>query len=221
MSEIKYEKKYWIAAAIIIGAGTLMVVFSTPKIPASLVLHVPFSPQAPTDNWSRNEDCEETSVSMANAYLDGQTEDRMPVSDAQDAIAKLKSWEQINFQHNADTGADETTAMAEGAFKITVKQIKDFTELDLKRELVKKHVILLPINARLLGSPKYKDNGPFYHMVVVRGFDERGFIVNDPGTDSGDGNVYTFATLITASADWDNVARAMIPTRKIALILSK
>jgi len=209
------------AAAVIVCAVIAVVFFNSKKAPASLILQVPFTAQAPTNNWSRNEDCEETSVTMANAYLNGQTGDRMSATDAQKAINELKSWEQVNTGYNANTGADATMHMAQGAFGILVTQIKDYTEQDLKNELAKNHVILLPINARKLGNPKYQDNGPLYHMIVVRGYNSKEFIVNDPGTDSGDGNVYTFATLKNASADWDNVAQAMDPNRKVALILSK
>lgn len=211
----------------LIGAGVIAVVilgvrlFTPQHELLSVILHVPFTAQAPTNNWARNEDCEETSIVMANAYLDGQTEDRLPASLAQKAINELKAWENANIGYNANTGADATMQMARGAFGLTVSQIKDFTEQDLKRELTNNRVILLPLNARKLGNPAYQNSGPVYHMIVVRGYNTKEFIVNDPGTDRGDGNVYTFATLKAAAADWDNVAQAIDPTRKIVLVLSK
>jgi hypothetical protein len=215
------NKKTLIGAGVIVLVGLAVWYFFPKTTPESIILHVPFTAQAPTDNWSRNEDCEETSVVMANAYLNGQTQDRMSATDAQSAINALKNWEQVNAGYNANTGADATMHMAQGAFGILVTQIKDYTAQDLKDELNKNHVILLPINARKLGNPKYETSGPLYHMIVVRGYNSKEFIVNDPGTDSGDGNVYTFETLKNAAADWDNAAQAMDPTRKIALILSK
>ncbi|MEO8065706.1 MAG: C39 family peptidase [Candidatus Doudnabacteria bacterium] len=210
---------------LLAGLGIIVIiavgfVFSRPRIPKTLILAVPFTAQAPTNNWSRNEDCEETSVAMATAYLNGQSGDMMSAGDAQNAINQLKNWENINTGYNANTGADATTKMAEGAFKLKVTQIKDFTELDLKSALAKHHPVLLPINAKLLANT-YKDNGPTYHMIVVRGFDERGFIINDPGTNSGDGNVYTFETLKNASANWNQTTGSMESANKIALILSK
>ncbi|OGE88284.1 MAG: hypothetical protein A3J07_00630 [Candidatus Doudnabacteria bacterium RIFCSPLOWO2_02_FULL_49_13] len=205
-------------------ALALAVVFVMSKIDPplrSVILHVPFTSQAPNNNWDRNEDCEETSITMANAYLNGQTVDKLPAMASQASIDLLKKWEQANLGYNADTGADATTRMAQGAFGLQVKQIKDFTEQDLKRELIQGHPILLPINARLLGNPKYQEAGPFYHMIVLRGFDDHGIIVNDPGTDSGDGNVYSFETLRQAAADWNQADRRMEPSRKILLVLSK
>src|SRR5687767_2969126 len=48
---------------------------SQPKIPGTLSLPVPFTPQAPTGNWDtiHNEACEEASAIMANAYFSGMT----------------------------------------------------------------------------------------------------------------------------------------------------
>ena len=204
--------------ALLLSGAFFKTKQSTPK---TLVLQVPFTSQAPNDNWDRNEDCEETSITMANSYLDGNTENTLSALLAQDAINKLKNWEQVNIGYNADTGVDATTQMARGAFGLTVTHIRDFTEQDLKNELAKNHVILLPINAKLLNNPLYRNSGPQYHMIVIRGYNEKEFIVNDPGTNAGNGNTYSFELLKNSAADWDNKAQAMDPTRKIAIILSK
>jgi hypothetical protein len=85
---------------------------------------------------------------MANTFLTGNKGNVVPVNAAQEAINNLKKWEQANLGYNIDTGADATTRMAEGAFGLKVKQILNFTENDLKRELLDNHPILLPINAK-------------------------------------------------------------------------
>ncbi|MFA6252654.1 MAG: C39 family peptidase [Patescibacteria group bacterium] len=223
---MKLTKPYLIYAVIALlvlaGAGLYFLKVIKPKsIPNSFVLQVPFSAQAPTDNWSRNEDCEETSLAMVDTFLKGNTQDNITASPAQTAIDNLKKWEQANLGYNADTGASATTKMAEGALGLKIKQIQDYTELDLKTELLKGHPILLPINAKLLNSPQYIEDGPTYHMIVIRGFRGHTFIVNDPGTNAGEANEYSFATLQKASADWDHVTKTMNAKRKIALVVSK
>jgi hypothetical protein len=211
----------------ILGAGAIIIILSViimlsnRKIPNQVILQVPFTPQAPTDNWARNEDCEETSITMANAFLNNITVNTLPASDAQNGINQLKNWENINIGYNMNTGTEATTKMAQGAFKIKVKAISNFKENDLKQALANNHPILLPINARKLNNPKYLDNGPLYHMIVIRGYNDQGFIVNDPGTNEGNGNIYNFDTLKNAAADWDQKNQTMDETRKIALILSK
>lgn len=208
------------SVAILLGLVALVAITYWP-LPKTLLLSVPFTDQAPTGKWDRNEDCEEASIAMANAYLNGNEEDKLTTTVAQEYITKLRHWENANLGYNADTGAYATSRMAEGTFGITVRQIKDYTEIDLKSELVKNHVILLPINARLLGNPTYAESGPTYHMIVVRGYNPSGFIVNDPGTEQGNGMIYSFETLKKSAADWNNSAKIMDSTIKIALILSR
>jgi len=220
MKDILLNYKYII---VLIGFGIIGGTFliANGMQPEALLLAVPFTDQAPTGKWDRNEDCEETSIAMAHAYFEGNREDKLTVALAQEYISKLRNWEANNIGYNADTGAYATSSMAEGTFGITVRQIKDYTEDDLKKELSKNHVVLLPVNARLLDNPTYQESGPFYHMIVVRGYDTSGFIINDPGTMHGNGMFYSFETLKRASADWNNSARIMDSTIKIALILSR
>jgi hypothetical protein len=230
LSEIKlFEKiELWVAAvfaaaiivALVAGAFIEKKIL-TPTIPYSLILPVPFSTQAPDDSWTGNEDCEETSVTMANAYLTGTTEDKLPPDAAQNAIDNLKTWEQANLGYNANTGADSTSRMAEGAFGLRVEQVPNFTEAELKQAIVNHTPILLPVNAQKLGNAQYIHDGPLYHMIVIRGFKGDIFIVNDPGITGGDGNSYPFSVLQAASANWDEATQSIVSTQKIALVLSK
>jgi uncharacterized protein YvpB len=219
MENISSSRSYTILLTI--GIITIILISTNWPLPKKLLLPVPFTVQAPTGKWDRNEDCEEASIAMAQAYFEGNREDRLTVTLAQEYISKLRAWETTNIGYNADTGAYTTSRMAEGTFGITVQQIKDYTEKDLKKELAKGHLVLLPINARLLGNPTYAESGPTYHMIVVRGYDASNFIVNDPGTQEGNSTVYSFDILIKAAADWNNSAKIMDPTIKSALILSK
>src|SRR3989339_2289148 len=148
-----------------LGLIGLIIVMTNWPLPETLVLAVPFTDQAPTGRWDRNEDCEETSIAMAHAYFEGNREDKLTIALAQEYISKLRNWEAANIGYNADTGAYATSSMAEGTFGMTVRQIRDYTEDDLKKELSKNHVVLLPVNARLLGNPTYQESGPFYHMI--------------------------------------------------------
>jgi hypothetical protein len=223
--EIKFPKLDMLSAGIIITVLAVvgLVIFKTEfqKIPPTVILAVPFSTQAPDDTWSRNEDCEETSITMANAFLTGSTEDKLPADAAQNAINNLKTWENANLGYNANTGVGATTQMAQGAFGLTITPIQNFTESDLKEALTQNHPILLPINAKLLPGTHYVNGGPLYHMIVIRGFTGDTFIVNDPGTTDGDGNQYSFSVLQNASADWNEATKSIDPTRKFALVVSK
>ncbi len=224
--KIEHPKLDMVSAGVVFiilaAAGLFLFRVVVPmSLPETTILPIPFSTQAPNNNWDRNEDCEETSVTMANAFLTGNTLDKLPASAAQEAINNLKKWEQENLGYNTDTGVGATTKMAEGAFGLKIKQINNFTEEDLKRELADKHPILLPLNAKFLGTQQYINGGPTYHMVVIRGFKGSTFIINDPGTNGGNRNEYSFETLKKAAADWNNLTKSMEENRKVALVVSK
>jgi len=217
------------ALEVILGLIVLVAIFwvlnsSTPGVktlPASFNLAIPFTPQAPNNNWDRNEDCEETSVAMANAFLTGNTIKKLPADAAQNAINNLKAWEQSNLGYNANTGVDATTKMAEGAFGLRIQQINNYTEEDLKSALVAGHPILMPLNAKVLNPEKYQLNGPLYHMIVIRGYKGDTFITNDPGTNGGESNQYPFSILYNASADWNQAQHQLDPNTKAALVVYK
>ena len=212
---------------VVAGLGLLTAAFlfqdKMVRESSSLVLQIPFSSQAPNNNWENNEDCEETSIIMANAFLSGNTDNVLAATSTQEAIDNLKKWEQENLGYNADTGADATARIAMEVYGLKITKINNFTEQDLKDELLKQHPILLPVNAKLLDTPKYRDVAPFYHMIVVRGYNEKvkGFIVNDPGTEDGNGNEYSFEILQNAATGWNHDLMRMEPDQKVALVVSK
>ncbi len=178
--------------------------------PPTLRLEVPFSPQAPTGLWEGNENCEETSLIMAKAYLDGNREKTLPALQTQQKIDELNAWEDANFGHHKDSGANETMIIAEKVFGLSVRQIQNYRESDIKNALAQGRVVLLPTT---------RDSQ--YHMIVVIGYDEKGFIVHDPGSDGGANNVRTFADLKAKAIDWNSVNHTIDYTRKIALVVSK
>ena len=223
MFEIKFPKLDMLEAGLVITViGVVgLFIFRVATIPPTVILQVPFSTQAPNNNWNRNEDCEETSITMANAFLTGSKEDKLPTDAAQNSINNLKTWEQNNLGYNQNTGIDATTKMAAGAFGLTINQEQNFTESDLKNAINAGHPILLAINAKLLPHTHYVNGGPLYHMIVIRGFKGDTFIINDPGTNDGDGNEYSFSVLQNASADWNQSTKTINPNRKFALVVSK
>ena len=64
---------------------------SAPAIASSLLIPVPFTPQAPTANWDtlHNEACEEASAIMAWRYFEGDGRTRIPADEVEAQITKL------------------------------------------------------------------------------------------------------------------------------------
>ncbi len=189
--------------------------------PESFSLAVPFSTQAPDGDWDNNENCEETSVTMADAFLTGNTADELDPVWARNNISSLVGWEQAHLGYNADTGVDATKAMIKGSLGLNVHVVEDFTENDLRRELLRGHVVILPVSVTMLGNPAYKLLHRSYHVIVIRGYTPAGFLVNDPGVSDGKNNLYSFETLKNAASDWDNTNQKLDQTRKAVLSVSK
>ena len=221
----KIERDFFIGLAVLILVAVIFIIAHysnhTQAEPQTFSLPVPYTTQAPSGDWFGNEDCEEASVTMANAYLTGNTSTVLPVADASKAINDLVSWEQQNFGYNANTGAEQTAKFAQSVDKLHTEIVDNYTEDQLKQALLNHKVILLMLNAEGLHNPNYGNNAPTYHVVVIYGYDGDAFIIHDPGTETGQSNKYTFTQLQASGADWNNTTNKINPTRKVALLLSK
>lgn len=191
--------------------------------PATLSLKVPFTPQAPTGNWDQlhNEACEEASAIMAAAYFSGDTRSRIPATEVEAQITALTNWQQSNFGYYLDTTAEETAEMIRGFYNLNAKIVTDYTEKDIKDALNANKIPIIVAAGRKLGNPNYRQPGPIYHMLVVRGYTATKIITNDPGTRNGESYLYSFTTLKNASADWDHVTDTIDESKSVMIVVSK
>jgi hypothetical protein len=78
--------------------------------------------------------------------------------------------------------------------------------LDIKKELAKGNPVIVPTAGRQLHNPNFRQPGPIYHMLVVKGYEGDNFITMDVGTRNGYNYVYGQKVLFHAIADWQNDA---------------
>ncbi|MDB4940425.1 MAG: hypothetical protein JWO40_850 [Candidatus Doudnabacteria bacterium] len=196
---------------------------SNPPATNQVLLKIPFTSQAPTGNWDtlHNEACEEAAAIMANAYLTGDTRATLPASEVEKQIGTLTDWQQKNFGYNLDTTAAETAKFIEAVYGLKTKIVSDYTESDLKMELAAGHPVILPVNGQLIGNPYYKQPGPIYHMLLVRGYTATKIITNDSGTRHGENYLYSFNTLSNAAADWNHSTNTIDSSKKVMIVVYK
>lgn len=196
---------------------------STPVAPAVLNLPIPFTSQAPTGNWDQvhNEDCEEATSLMANAYLTGNTGAVLPAGQVDTEMNNLNNWEDSHLGYHLDTTAAETAQMIQGYYGLQAKVYNDYTFQDIKDQLNLHHVVILPVNGQIIGNPNYTQPGPIYHMLVIRGYTATGLITNDSGTRRGQNYPYAFDTLHNAGADWDHSTNTIDQTKKVMIVVWK
>ena len=174
------------------------------ETPVTLPLKVPFTTQAPLVEWDalHEEACEEASLLMVYYYRTGQ-KFASPL-EADTEIKKLISWEEAN-SFKVDLTARELVEVASGYMKLRTGRVILNPSVDqLKTELKAGRPVIVPAAGRELKNPNFTSPGPVYHMLVLKDFDETGFIVNDPGTRRGENYHYTFKTIMNAMHDWDS-----------------
>ena len=187
----------------------ITIVTSSPTKPivvAAVNLKIPFVSQAPHRNWSMpyQEACEEASAIMASLYYQGDTR-AMVIGDAGDALLKkVIAWEEERFGYYKDTTVAETAVMLEEYFKLRVRIVDDPTVEDIKQAVADGKPVIVPAYGKTLPNPYFKNGGPLYHMLVVKGYTETKFITNDPGTNTrGAEFTYEYDALMNAIHDWN------------------
>ena len=198
------------------------------ELPTTLLLPVPFTPQAPTANWDKlhNEACEEASAIMAAFYFSPSKigTDKGMVLDpktVESEIQKLTEWQQQNFGYHLSINTAETEKMAQEVYGLKTQIINDFTENDIKKALTEGKLVLFPANGRLLYNPNFKSPGPKYHMLVIKGYTQENFITNDPGTKKGLNYPYSFETRYSANGNYDHTTEEVDTTRKNVIVIWK
>jgi hypothetical protein len=172
-------------------------------LPRSAYLDIPFTSQAPHGNWGLpyQEACEEASALMVHMQLTGTELNPEQVANELD---KIVAWETKKFGDYKHATAEQTAQLLREYFDHQdVRVVYDIVADDIKHEIVNRHAVILPAAGRMLGNKYFHRPGPVYHMLVVRGYDWRGFVTNDPGTRHGKNFRYSTATLMRAVHDWD------------------
>ncbi len=181
-------------------------------IPKTFTLAVPFTSQAPEKNWSEpwQDACEEAAILMLDAYY--KHYGLSPLM-ARDEILKLVSWEE-NKGWGTSIPIEDIKKIAEEYFFMTqnpdsrtqrvVKIVENPTVEQIKKFIVSGNPVLAVADGKVLPNPNFKNGGPVYHALIIKGYDEANFITNDPGTQFGENFKYKYNDLLNAIHDWNN-----------------
>jgi hypothetical protein len=172
--------------------------------PPSFNLKVPFVPQAPFKIWDElhEETCEEASMIMLKAYLDGR--DEMPLEEMEKKLQAVVEFETKAYGDYKSTDAERTAGIMRdflgmhGAAAVPIGSIDD-----VKREIAAGRPVLLPAAGKLLKNPNFKNGGPLYHMLLAKGYTATTVVTNDPGTRLGADYAYADDVLWNAIHDWN------------------
>lgn len=186
--------------------------------PAEANLAVPFMLQAPKQNWDMpyQEACEEASLLMAQNFLNGRTTD-FTADEADRLILDLVAYE--TSQGDApDVTLRRIGEIAQTRYGVRAV-VKELTTMETVRNAIANgYPVIFPASGKALKNPNFRNGGPLYHMLVIKGYLRDGRIItNDPGTRKGKDYIYDAAVLLNAAHDWNdgNVSEG----EKIVLVL--
>lgn len=172
--------------------------------PAELNIEVPFYTQAPFGDWGYpwQEACEEASILLvANQELGFHwTRDQF-----KDQILKLVEYQNKTFGDYKHTSVDQTVQMIEENFDLETAVHENPTFEDIQKIIASGHLIVAPFAGKELKNPNFKNGGPTYHMLVIKGYNKskHQIVTHDVGTRNGADYVYSWSTIQRALHDWN------------------
>jgi len=170
-------------------------------LPMEVNLAVPFLLQAPHQNWVEpfEDACEEASLLMVNAFYQGR-HTNFAADEGETALLKTVAYEDSTYGHNKNTNTEEVAQTAKNYFGYQQVIIRKITSAsDMKVVLANGYPLIVPADGRALENPNFRNGGPDYHMLVVKGYTKEGlWITNDPGTRNGPDYLYKQDVLLNA-----------------------
>ena len=182
-------------------------------------LAVPFTIQSPDQKWDElyKEGCEEACVLMVYSFLNNQN---ISMDSALKDIGEMIYWQIENWNGHFDLSATTTAEMAKEFYNLDI-EIIELSSIEQIKDIIRTgYPLILPCAGRELKNPNFKQPGPLYHMLIVKGFTKDGLIItNDPGTRKGKDYVYQPDILWNAIADWDYNLKNPNQNEKVGIIL--
>lgn len=174
------------------------------ELPAQINLDVPFYPQAPDADWGMpwQEACEEASIVLGYYYIIGE-----PLSKEKfkEEVLGLVEWQKEHYGDYIHTSTAQNAEMLQDYFGYENFEIlENPTVDDMKKALAGGHPILAPFAGRVMENPFFSGEGPYYHVIIIKGYDGKNFITNDVGTRRGHNFIYSYKNTMDALHDYDS-----------------
>jgi hypothetical protein len=167
---------------------------STDTAPAAAVLPVPYSVQAPGNNWKTFENaCEEDALLMYHQFLAGDSRTDLPVAEVDPALRAMQQWQVTNWGAEKDLPIDKTGQLAQAYYGYHY-QVVPATQESITAQIASGHPVIVPVMTHSLQNPNY---GPHtvYHEVLIKGYNAEGVVANDGGVKEGKNWFYAWSVL--------------------------
>ena len=182
---------------------------SVPEIPKEALIKMSFVSQAPFADWNEpwQNACEEASINMVWYYLNDKN---MTKENMRDDILTMVDFQLKNWGGHHDIDAEKTLDLAGKTYGLKGEVITEYSVESIKKLIASGIPVILPTDGILLNNPNFRGDGPPYHMLVIKGYDGKNFITNDPGTRLGEGYKYPYQTIIDSVKNPDGGAKELL-----------
>lgn len=187
-------------------------------IPSEYYLAVPFTSQAPYADWSEpwQNACEEAAILMVHNYYQGGGE--IAPERAVNELGSMVDWQINNWGGHFDLNAEEIAKLARDYYGYKdVEVIYSPTLEDIRRLLASGVPLVAPAAGRELHNPQYTPPGPYYHNLLVKGYNQYQIITNDMGTAWGNDYSYNNDVFMAALHDFDEHDILGMPEAVVAI----
>jgi hypothetical protein len=171
-------------------------------LPKELNFEMTFYAQAPFGNWDYpwQESCEEASILLiVNEYQDKN----WTREEFNQQILDLVEYEKKVYGQYEHQTAQDIKEILKNRYGLESVIINNPSFEDVQKTLNKGHLIIMTFAGKKIGNPNYKNGGPIYHAMVIKGYKEGNKIITeDVGTRNGADYVYPWTTLYNALHDW-------------------
>jgi hypothetical protein len=142
---------------------------------------------------------------MVNLYFNGDKRDAIPPDEADERILELVAWQNQHFGYYKDTTVEEVVEMLRLFYNLRGRVIDNPSVEQIKEATAQGYPVIVPAYGKDLPNPNFRNGGPLYHMLVIKGYTESGrFITNDPGTRRGAEFTYKYNEVMGAIHDWND-----------------
>ncbi len=181
---------------------------------------VPFYIQTIGGSWSDPklaDGCEEAAILMATAWATDRT---FTAREAHDYIISLSDYELEKYGFFEDTSAADTMELMRARLGVNGLLSYDISVEEIKKVILSGNIAIIPVNGDKLNNPNYASQGPVRHTVVVTGYipETNQFILNDPGTRSGQSFVVNSSTLQNSLQDYPSGKKLKVKVIRPAMI---
>lgn len=201
-----------------VGPGTDV---SPAALPDHIVLQVPFTTQAPLNNWDQHqESCEAANLTMLDLYW---RHDQSVVIDphaADNLIRQIDGW-----KSQPDLNDTMMGRLAQQHLGYAYRLLPNDPRV-IAQQLSAGRPLLAEVRTHGLGNPHYPGYASHYeqtgwsvpHFVTIIGYDSTGVWLNDPGISWGRGYHITYAQLTHAIDDLDQHHPALSEGQVLLLV---